>query len=415
MSDHATKSPNLTEKNVLGINTTVPAIGSAVVGVVLLLVAKMLAGDHTREWALGYLMGFGFFTAISLGAIFFVVVQHVTKAGWSVSVRRVAEIMAANIVTMGILAIGVVFLAGEIYPWTHMGPEVLKNKYPWLSHGFFGLRVAIYFVVLSIIAWYYYRTSLKQDKTGDRLLTLSMQKYSYLSIALFGLITTYFAWDMIMSTDPVFYSTIYGVYIFAGGTLAFFATIILILKFLQKRGLLAESVSNEHFHDLGKYMFAFVFFWGYIAFSQYMLIWYGNLPEETQWYDRRGATEHPSAPSWWVAWSVLLLFIHFLIPFPGLLSRWSKRISGLLVFWCVWILVAHFIDWYWLVMPEIRHSMDGGHGGEVAETTPFLVPLFCWAGVGGLWKAGLLAIAGQNQLVPTGDPRLGDAVAFENF
>ena len=179
-----------------------------------------------------------------------------------------------------------------------------------------------------------------------------MQAFSPISLILYAITVTLASFDLLMSLDPHWYSTIYGVYYFSGCAVGIFATLIILSVLLQRWGLLRETITAEHYHDLGKFLFGFVFFWGYIAFSQYMLIWYANIPEETIWYGRRGTStvDYMITLTWpWGAISVALLFGHLLIPFAGLLSRHAKRRKPVLVFWAVWLLVFHWIDVSWQI------------------------------------------------------------------
>ena len=209
-------------------------------------------------------------------------------------------------------------------------------------------------------------------------------------------------WDWVMSLDPVWYSTIFGVYFFAGSTLALLSTLIITVQLLQSKGLLRKSVTVEHFHDLGKFLFGFVFFWGYIAFSQYMLQWYGNIPDETGWFVRHGAsTVHPNQFS---PVAIALLFGHFLIPFPALFSRHVKRNPKSLLFWAVWVLVFCWLDVFWLIMPQF----DNG------EFHLGLIDLASFVGIGGLFVAFVVRKASHDSVRPLRDPRLADSLAFEN-
>ncbi|MHC4997352.1 MAG: hypothetical protein ACYTGQ_20175 [Planctomycetota bacterium] len=159
---------------------------------------------------------------------------------------------------------------------------------------------------------------------------------------------------------------------------------------------------------MGKWMFGFVIFWSYIAYSQYMLIWYASIPEETAWLMRRGATtstSDPAGPWGWV--SIILLFGHFVFPFLGLLSRWAKRWTNVLTFWAVWLTVITFIDMFWLIMPEL------GDGGEHIVSS-LIMALSCWLGLLGLWVAGAVYLAGGASIVPASDPRFEQSLAFEN-
>jgi hypothetical protein len=223
-------------------------------------------------------------------------------------------------------------------------------------------------------------------------------------MVIFGITLTFAAFDLLMSVDPVWFSTIFGVYFFSGCAVAIFATLILAVFTLQRCGYLPKAVTIEHYHDLGKLLFGFTFFWGYIAFSQYMLLWYANMPETSEWFAKRGATTVARDISPWTTVSLLLLFGQLLIPFVGLLSRHVKRAKGLLVFWAVWLLVFHWVDLFWLIMPALDGKFHFG----------LLEPL-CLVGMGGIFVAVILWIAQQHSIVAVGDPRLHDAIVFENI
>src|SRR5262249_4784426 len=157
---------------------------------------------------------------------------------------------------------------------------------------FFAIRLVIYVVIWAILGFWYWKQSVRQDQTGDLAITHRLQAVAPMGLVILGLTMTFALWDWVMSLDPMWYSTIFGVYYFAGTVLAVFSAMVLTVRFLQSRGLLVKSVTIEHYHDMGKFMFGFIFFWGYIAFSQFMLQWYGNLTDETEWYLRHGASTH---------------------------------------------------------------------------------------------------------------------------
>ncbi len=259
---------------------------------------------------------------------------------------------------------------------------------------------------------------------------------------LLGFTLTGFVFDWVMSLNPYWFSTIFGVYFFAGAMLAAHSAIMLLALSLQKRGLLLQAVNHEHYHDLGKWMFAFTFFWGYIMFGQYMLTWYANMPEETQFYI-------PRQIGVWGALSLLLLFVHFVIPFPGLISRHVKRRNRVLAFWAVWCLCACALDIYYLVIPNewitkfpeqagnpampvsnalglvvdrfnIYH-LPAGHD-ELArlmafplKAGPLMVTGLCFIGIGGLYVFSTMMALKGKPLVPVRDPRLNEALEFENI
>jgi hypothetical protein len=391
-------------------------VRAQVVGI-LGLVASVLLGyfakDDFRTFFHSYLIGFMFFLAIALGGLFFVLLQHATKAGWSVNVRRIAEWFAATLPLMAVLSVPILAAVlmghGALYPWAVDGWSVDKGfKGWWLSRGFFTGRAVFNFVVWSIIGVWYWKQSVKQDETGDIAITLRMQYRAPVCLILFGLTVTVMAWDWIMSLDPVWYSTIFGVYYFAGSTLAIFSTLILTVRFLQSRGLLVKSVTTEHFHDLGKFLFGFTFFWGYIAFSQFMLQWYGNIPDETGWFMRHGASTVAGAPHDFSPVLLILLFGHFLIPFPGLLSRHVKRNPASLSFWAVWMLAFCWFDIFWLVAPQYDGAL---HLGPLDLGEHLAVLL----GIGGIFVAFVLRKASHDSIRAMRDPRLADSLAFQNY
>ena len=383
------------------------------VGLAAALGLGLLAEAGIRRFLFSYLIGFAFFLSIALGGLLFVMVQHLTRAGWSVSLRRLAEVLASTMPVIAVLSlpliIAVVAHNGVLYPWA--GPEahhdhLIHQKTAFLNPWFWTARMVIYFVIWSWLSVYYWRRSTEQDASGRAELTTKMEARSGWAILLTVVTLTAASFDLLMSLDAHWYSTIFGVYYFAGCAAGIFASMIVVAAILQRLGYLEHSLTREHYHDLGKFLFAFVFFWGYIAFSQYMLIRYAHIPEERGWLVRRGMSTAGSA--WdlrqWSPVALSLLFGHLLIPFAGLLSRTVKRNRGLLAFWAVWVLVFHWMDIWWLVMPEL----DGGfHFG--------LVDIAATIGVGGIFLAAALRRAAGVALRPTQDPRLGEALAFENL
>ncbi len=387
----------------LGVGAGRVSTISGLVGLVALaasIVIGLVMGDLAR-FCFAYLTSFCFFLSISLGALFFVTIQHLARAGWSVVVRRLAEIAAANLPLMAILVLPVALSVTVLYEWTNPTEtehaELLLFKKPYLNVPFFLLRLAVYFAVWSLLARTFLNRSVAQDASADPDLTLRLTRFSGLAIVLFGATVTFASFDLLMSLTPGWFSSIYGVYYFTGCVLAFLCVVILATVGLQAGGLLRRAVTREHYHDLGKLLFGFVFFWGYIAFSQYMLIWYANMPEETQYYLVR-----QQGPWKWV--SLGLLFGHFFVPFLGLLPQRVKRRKPTLVFWAAWVLVLHWVDVFWLVMPT--YSPKGLPLGPLE--------IGCFLGIGGIYVAGLVRIASRCSLVPTADPRLGESLAFEN-
>jgi hypothetical protein len=395
------------ERITLGESAPALAKWWAAAGAGLLAITALwgwLQHDSFRHFFFAYLVAFSFFLSISLGSLFFVAVQHLSRAGWSVTVRRTAEILSGTLPVMAILflpiIVPVLLGSSSLYSWVSPSPhdELLRHKLPYLNLPFFGLRCVVYFAVWGVLGRYFLLRSTEQDVSGDPRLTLRMERMSPLALILFAFTLTFAAFDWLMSLEPRWFSTIFGVYYFSGAVVGGLAAIILMAVLLQASGRLRYAITAEHYHDLGKLLFSFVIFWGYIAFSQYMLIWYANLPEEVVWYRVRNAGP-------WGITSLVLLFVHLLIPFFGMMSREVKRRRYWLAFWAVWLLASHWLDLYWLVMPTYHP----------AYPPVGLLDLGCLLGLGGLYVAAILRIAAGRALVPIKDPRLGESLAFENL
>ena len=426
----------------------------AVAGLAIAFILGWISDHSLRRFFFAYLTAFVFFLSLSLGALFMVLMQFLTRAGWSVTVRRTAENVAGLMPMLGILAIPLIatvaYQHGTVYRWalpmSAASPQAIEaasrheaeepdeasqadataptldaitlQKRPWMNPIFWIIRVVGYFFIWSCMALYYRRLSILQDENPDPELTRKRQIWSGICVVILGLTLTGGAGDLIMSLDPHWYSTIFGVYYFAGSAVGSWALLILITRRLQKAGFLTKSVTVEHYHDLGKYLFGFTFFFGYIAFSQYMLLWYASIPEEIQWFDRHGATTVHGRITAWSFVILAILFGQFAIPFAGLLSRHIKRDIGLLVLWACWVLTFHYIDTYWMVMPEYQTSWLGGAlPGWIApfHVWTILIDLAALLGMGGLLAAVLVRLMAPHSLRPTGDPRLPESLAFQNF
>ncbi len=418
---HASTAPLKVEQvtlsgSTMGLAPKMMLLGLVTLGAGLLL--DLVAGPKgLYHFAHAYLLGYFFCLTIALGALIFVCLQRLTKAGWSVVIRRLAELIASTMPALAILAIPVLVFMHQLYPWTHAelveNDAILLGKQAYLNMPFFIGRVAVYFAVWIWIARKMLTLSLRQDESGDVELTRKAERLSAPAVILFALTVTFAGFDLLMSLDPHWFSTIYGVYVFAGSMVGFLSVAILGVKFLQSRGVLRDVVTVEHFHDLGKLLFGFTMFWGYIAFSQFMLIWYANIPEETIWF------EHRMSHGWgWV--SLILLFGHFVIPFGGLLSRHVKRDARGLVFWAAWQLVMHLVDIYWLIMPALNlaHGKVGAPGYAPALHAGFplhVLDVLAVVGFGALFVGLVMRSMRGVNLVPLKDPRLAEARGFHNF
>jgi hypothetical protein len=426
-------------------------LGLLAVGVVLVAAAWLTAGEH---FYVSYLVGYMGVLGICLGALFFVMLQHITRAGWSVVVRRVAENVAATLPVMLLLFVPILVGFDEIFHhWAHANVDpvthqaiaptdpkydtVLAGKTVWLNKPFFVVRVCVYFAVWIGLALFFRAQSIKQDDTGDPAINLRLSRFAAPGLLLFALSTTFAAFDWIMSVDPHWFSTIFGVAYFAGGFMSFLAFAILFVMWLGKRGYLRGAVTTEHYHDLGKLMFAFMVFWTYANFSQYMLIWYANLPEETRWFADR--SQHG-----WGSIGTLLILGHFLVPFAFLMSRHVKRSPVGLAAGAIFLLVIHCFDMQYLILPSAgpvdahaEHaapattahaataSQTDGHAsaGALVEFTkglPDYLHQVHWADFG-CFAALLAIVAGATlfhvrraNLLPVRDPRLAESLHFQN-
>ena len=402
-----------------------------IAGVVVSAVMAFIIEDGAAQFFKSYLLAFCFVVSIALGALFFAFLQHATRAGWSVTVRRIAEGFSANLIWIWVLflPIFILVLIGQgdvLYKW--MDPAVVdpdSDKYDsvvahkeiYLNTGFFLVRNVIYFAAWALLGWYFLSRSVAQDETGDPELTSRMQARSYPAALLFAVTVTFASFDWIMSLAPHWFSTIFGVYFFAGCACAAFSVMILSMYFLQQSGRLRNAITVEHYHDMGKMLFAFgIVFWAYIAFSQYMLIWYANIPETTGWYIARQL-------GGWSWFSIFLLVGHFIGPFLILISRHPKRNPRLLAIGAAWMLFMHVIDLYYLIMPpkpeaemaaaetytELADSFaDMGVGWHLMDLTTLV-------GLGGLFLAGTCYLMRDKSLLCEKDPRLSEALAFENM
>ncbi len=371
----------------------------AVVGVVGLVAS--LAASTRADFYFSWLVAYLFFLSIALGALLFVMTLFCCRAGWSVTLRRVIENVMATLPVFAVLFVPVWLGRHELFVWTDAAEvakdAALKGRSSYLNEGFFAVRAIFYFIVWSGLAMYLSRQSQRQDQSGDERITRRLQAVSAPGIIVWSLTLTMAAVDWIMSLEPDWYSTMFGVYYFSGALLAAFAFIVVAIAFIHARGRLLGVVTIEHIHDVGKLLFAFVVFWAYIAFCQYFLIWYGNIPEETAYFMHRAHGSWPTVGRW-------LIYGHFAIPFFFLMPRATKRSVPLLVTACLWLLVMHFMDLYWCVMPV--HREEGAHL-QISDVTTMLA-------VGGFFLAAFGWVSSRRALVPLRDPRLSESLSFEN-
>jgi hypothetical protein len=385
-------------------------------------------GDGWKRFLHAYVIGWAYIFSILIGVLWLILLHHLVRGRWATAVRRICEMMTGAFPVVFVAGLGFVIplLAGyeNLYYWAH--PDAhdpvlnhhLHDKLGWLSPWFFAVRYVIYGVVFTAISSYFAKKSREQDETGDPKLSEQMRVASGPVMIVYALVTCLAAFDILMSFAPKWYSTIYGVNFWGSACVGAFAALALMVLGIQRTGRLTLSINAEHYHDIGKWMFAFTFFWAYTGFSQFMLQWYGNMPEETVWYKYRLFGEWQ-----WVSIAMLVGFWAF--PFVFLLSRWTKRIVPSLVFFAVWQLVFHWLDLYWNVMPQYDWLTIPGEGKQIVAG-PLMgntalhhvgfspVDVTVWFALVGLLLAGIGRQLKGN-LIPIKDPTLPLALAHENL
>jgi hypothetical protein len=353
------------------------------------------------RFAFSYLVGLSWAVTVAIGALIFVLLQHLTRAGWSSAARRHMEWLSSSLPLLALLFVPLALLSSRIYEW--MAPEALHDpllakKHAYLNAPAFFVRAALFFAVWSALAWLFARTSRRQDTSAHpEIETARMQRWSAPAIVGVALTTSFAGFDWLMSLDPRWYSTIFGIYVIAGCIVSGLAALALITLVMQRRGIGAVS-TVEHRHDVGKLLFGFTVFWAYIAFCQYFLIWYAGIPEETIFYRHRWVGS-------WQTVSLALCIGHFAVPFVLLLSRSGKRSATVLGLAAAIVLVMHYVDLYWLVMPTLDH--DGAHA-SFSDIAGLAVPVAVVVG----W---LLRRAARDNAWPLRDPRLPESLRLENF
>lgn len=307
-----------------------------------------------------YILGFWYFAGISITMVFFSALQFLTRSGWSASIRRIPENLAGMVpfLLIGMLPIIInLFMEHPVYHWVHEAhtdPVVMK-KAGYLNETFFVVRLVLYALLWFSMARYVIGNSRKQDEVGSSDLAPTRRNWKRAApwVLAYALTITFCSFDLLMSLEAHWFSTIWGVYSFAGHFVAALSIIALVVISLRKHGLLKEYLTDEHMHDLGKLMFAFTVFWAYISFSQYFIIWYANLPEETYYYTNRMA-------GGWEIFGFLLIITRFVIPFFLLLRQDVKRRSFVMKIAAYVILASHFIDLVWIIMPVGRPELTFG-------------------------------------------------------
>jgi hypothetical protein len=369
----------------------------SVVPVVALLVVLLgVAVAPERTWP-NVLLAAVYFVGLGLAGMLFLAFHYLTTAGWSVCLKRVAEAMASTLPLSALMVLFSLGGIGVLYEWSHAevvaADPILLGKASWLNVPFFIGRSVAYLAVWLLFYWAMVRTSRRQDATGGLAPNRRSTALSAGFMAAFIVTFSLASFDWLMSLQPHWFSTIFAAYNFAGSFVSGLAVLTMTAILLRRRGPLAGVVTEHHLHDLGKLILGFTSFWMYLWFSQYMLIWYGNLPEEVTFYvGRHGAA--------WAVLSVANLLANWLIPFLVLLSRPSKTDESTMLRVCALLLVGRWLDLYLMIQPVFEPEAPVLGIWEIAPvvvaTALFVVFL----------RRGL----GAADLVPRGDPYLQESL-----
>ncbi|MFN0012680.1 MAG: hypothetical protein ACKVS8_13665 [Phycisphaerales bacterium] len=369
-----------------------------------------MGGEGSHQHAIAsYHVGAIVALGLTLGSLGIVLIMHMVGAGWVITLRRQMENAAAMIPVAALLLLPSLVLAPTLWHWMSDDPQlkgdvILQGKVGYLNPMFFYIRIAFYFAVWGFLAVRLSKLSTLQDRTGDKWLSAKAKFMSFPGMLLFAMCTAFGSFDLIMSLDHHWFSTMFGVYFFAGNMVSGLALAAVVLGLLRSSGKLGGLVTAEHFHDLGKLMFGFTVFWAYIGFSQYFLYWYANIPEETAWFVLR------TSNGWEILGTALILG-RFIIPFLILIFRDVKRSSVLLPVMGVWIIAGQCLDVFWMIRPVVHGHGDAhaaGMGLSWVDVAGLVGPL-------GIWLGLLLRRVASLPLIPLKDPKLFEAMNHKNY
>ena len=371
----------------------------------LLLCMAGVAVDPTRAFA-AYLFAYVTVLTMVLGALILVMISHVTAARWFTVLRKLTLAVTASLPVLAVLVLPVLFGVQRLYPWAHAASlsgelrRLALHRQAWLNVPFFVARAIIYVVVVAACGEMLRRWAARENhvsRGADVVMVLQQQRRaSAIGLVVVGLTLTMVAFDWLMPLDTEWDSTVYGVYVFAGGFVSALGVIALLAYIGARSGsALDGSVSDEHFGALGKLMLTFVIFWAYIAFSQFLIIWIGDIPADSSWYLVRGSGS-------WGALGVIVVIGQFAIPFILLLSRALKRQPRTLAAIGAWLVVMHVLDVYWLVLPAFSSS---GMRLSWMDLSALLM-------VGGFATAAAARRVRGHVAVPVNDPYFAQAVHY---
>jgi len=372
--------------------------GICAVALVTLLLSAVIGLANPKQFAFSWLFAGCFFFTLMVGSLFWIIIHHAVDSCWSVGIRRQLENISCLLPILAILLIPILFVATQLWSWMADSPATnheLAEKSAYLNINFFFLRTCFYFALFGGAAYLFRRNSLAQDLDGAAIHTIRNRRVAFFIIPVGAIALTFCSYDWIMGLNYRWYSVIWGIYIFAGSVIGSLSLIILVTNGLRSAGYLKQLMTKEHNYTFGKFLLAFTLFWSWIAFAQYMLIWYANIPEETAYYTLR------TQGSWKIL-GILLVVGHFLIPFLLLLFRGPKANARFLGLVAGWMLAMHLLDIYYMILPVLHP--EGFY--------PTLMDVLSVLAIGSTLAAVYLKCLGDSPLWPARDPRLSEAVNY---
>ena len=390
----------------LGNSTRNILISLFLVGLVSLVVTFItMSEEPTRHMIEGkrfgsnvawssFLVGAVLFIGLALSGIFATAISYISGSHWSVSSRRITECFGSVIPVSLIFFVILFFGIHDLYEWSHTEvvekDHILKHKQPLLNTPFFMIRLFVYGIVWSVFSYLFYKRSTKQDEDKKMIHTDFNTRLSAGFLIFFALSVSIASFDLIMSLTPHWFSTMFGIYIFAGFYQSGLAAFIITIAFLKKKGYIGNLINENHVHDYGKYLFGFCTFWAYVGFCQFMLIWYAGIPEETFFYEQR-------LIGGWEYFTLSLPFLKFVLPFLLLLNRPNKRNISFISKVCYWVIFTQFLELFWLIFPS---------NFETFNFISFISAFLFSVGILGIFSFLVLKRLEKKPLIPVGDPRL---------
>lgn len=393
----ASTSPKLIDSVQLpeNINLVKTFYGFGTVGLIASLAGYFL---NSKQFFFSYLTSFTFFTSIALASLILVMIHHITKSSWGTVIRRIPESFSSSLWIWSLFFIPILLGMSSLYSWTNTeyvaNDPIMLGKVPYLNTPFFVIRQFIYFAIWGYMGYRLHKVSIEMDRTNDWGLVHVLRKISAPGILIFALTVAFASFDWLMSLDAHWFSTMFGVYFFAMSFQVLFPIILLMVFWMHRNGILKNTIGKTHIYDLGAWFFGFSVFYAYIAFSQFLLIYYANIPEETLWFYHR-------LEGSWSFVTYMILIGRFLLPFIVFLNRDLKHNQKLLVAVSIIVIFMHIVELHWIVMPVLSHD------GVSLSWLDFAT----FVGLGGIFMGLFFQQLRKNNLIPVNDPQLAESMS----